>query len=119
MWHTQTHRHRRVAAADGPKNEKLLRDPKIARILTAEHPTVPAITTDDAGHELAGCDTHNNTQDHTGDANMTSLSIRLTVSLREVINRDALAQRTAFARAPREHHTHIPSSCAIEACCSR
>ena len=61
---------------------------------------------------------HNNTQDHTGDANMTSLSIRLTVPLREVIHRDALAQRTAFARAPREHHTGTPSPCALEAPCS-
>ena len=50
---------------------------------------------------------------------MTSLSIRLTVPLREVIHRDALLQRTAFAHAPREHHTHTPSPCAIEACCSR
>jgi len=71
----------RVAAADGPKNAKLLRDPKIDWNFTAEHRTVPAITTGDTGHEMAGCDTHNNTQDHTGDANMTSLSIRLTVTL--------------------------------------
>ena len=44
-----------------------MRDPQIARNLTTEHPTVPVITTDDARHELAGCDTHNNTQDHTGE----------------------------------------------------
>ena len=94
-----------------------MRDPKIAGNLTAEHTTVPAIITDDAGHELAGCDTHNNTQDHTEDANMTSLSIRLTVSLREVMIQDALAQRTAFARAPREHRTRTPSPGALESCC--
>ena len=49
---------------------------------------------------------------------MTSLSIRLTVPLREVIGRGALAQRTAAARASREHHVHSPCRYAIEACCS-
>ena len=60
-------------------------------------------------------DTYNNTQYHTPYANMTSLSIRLTVPLREVIIRDALRQHTAVARAPREQHTHTPSPGALEA----
>ena len=46
---------------------------------------------------------------------MTSLSIRLTVPLREVITRDALRQHTAVARALREQHTYTPSQGALEA----
>ena len=46
---------------------------------------------------------------------MTSLSIRLTVPLREVITRDALRQHTAVARVPREQHTYTPSQSALEA----
>ena len=61
--------------------------------------------------------THRTTQE-TQINRMTSLSIRLTVPLREVIGRGALAQRTAAARASREHHVHSPCRYAIEACCS-
>ena len=58
-------------------------------------------------------DTYNNTQYHTPYANMTSLSIRLTVPLREVIRGGALAQWTAAARASCDSHVHSPCPCAL------
>ena len=60
-------------------------------------------------------DTYNNTQYHTPYANMTSLSIRLTVPLREVIRGGALAQWTAAARASCDSHVHSPCPCALHA----
>ena len=76
------------------------------------------ITASNISNAPTAWDTQNNTLYHTPDANMTSLSIRLTVPLREVSIRDPLAQRTAAARASREHHVHSPCRYAIEACCS-
>ena len=60
-------------------------------------------------------DTYNNTQYHTPYAKMTSLSIRLTVPLREVIRGGALAQWTAAARASCDRHVHSPCPCALQA----
>ena len=59
-------------------------------------------------------DTQSNSQYHTPDANMTSLSIWLTVPLRGIIGRGALAQGTDAARALREHHVHSPFPHALE-----
>ena len=103
------------APADGPKSERKV---CVLRIDFFRARKWPTITASDLANALTAWDTQRNTQYHTPDANMTSLSIRLTVPLREVIIRDALAQRTAFARASREHHVHSPCRYAIEACCS-
>ena len=55
---------------------------------------------------------------HTGDANTTSLIIRHDRTDERGHRASALAQRTAAARASRDHHVHSPCPCAIEACCS-
>jgi len=105
----------RVAPADGPKSARKV---SVLRIDFFGAWKRPPITASTMANAPAAWDTQTNTQYHTPDANMTSLSIRLTVPLREVISRDTLAQRTATARASREHHVHSTSPCAQEACCS-
>ena len=106
---------RRVAAADGPKTSNFFRDPKFLLNLAIETPVATALI---IVNTLSVKTMYGGPNGHTGDANMTSLSIRLTVPLREVITRGALAQRTAFARASCEQHVHSPCPCAFEARCS-
>ena len=67
---------------------------------------------------LTAWNTQSNTQYHTPDANMTSLSVRHDRTDERGHRSSALAQRTAAARASRDQDMHSLCPCAIEASCS-
>ena len=108
-------RGRPVARADGLKSERKV---CVLRIDFFRAQKWPTITTSDMGDAMTAWDTQNDTQDHTPDANMTSLSVWHDRTDERGRQTSALAQHTAAVRAYRDQHMHTPCPCALEACCS-
>ena len=106
---------RPVARADGLKSERKV---CVLRIDFFRAWKWPTITASNISNAPTAWDTQNNTQYHTPDANMTSLIIRHGRTDERGRQTSTLAQRTAAARASRDHHVHSSCPCAIEACCS-
>ena len=100
---------------DGPKSERKV---CVVRIDFFRAQKWPTITESGMTNAPTAWDTQNNTQYHTPDANMTSLIIRHDRNDARGRQTSVLVQRTAAARASRDHHVNRPCPCALEACCS-